>query len=960
MARRPPTNPFGTPFGPGGPGFEALGDIHIPRPPRRFWIGLAFVAAAIFLIIVAEPIVTLITNAEWFSALGFGGAYATRVELQLFLFAVGFLVPFLFTVGNVVLVLRFRTSGKLRAVGIKRRTLRSRLGVAAMIGGAILALILAFSLTSFWTDLALFMHPQMTGQHDPVLGADLGFYLTQLPFLGDVQSWLVGLLVVVILLTYGLHSWHGDHIDLRLQPRGTAHVSVLIGIFGLVVAFGAWLSRYGYVYGHDSAVWGAGFTDIHARLPLTTAQVVLAVLLSLALIANAASRLRRFRWIVIAVAIWIAAAIVVAIYPALVQRLSVQPAELSQEQPYIAREIAGTRQAYDLSKVQLQQYSGTGAVTSQAVANDQTTISNLRLWDTTPLQNVYQQQQAIRTYYTFQQIGLDRYTISGNYQQVEISPREMDQSQLPPQAQTWVNQRLVYTHGYGVVASPVSAVDQQGLPQYVAQNIPNTGPLAVAQPQIYFGGQESSWVAAPSAQAEFDYPNGSSSGNATSTWTGTDAPQLNGTNRLLWSMRTGDLNLLISDQIQSRSRILYLRNIQARVGEIAPFLTLDNTPYLSVVNGKLYWIEDAYTTSDNYPYAESGPTLPSSPGLSYNYIRNSVKVVVDAYTGKTTLFVAAPNDPLIKAYSAAFPSMFKPLSQMPTGLVKHIRVPQDYFNVQAQMYSTYHMTDPRTFYNREDVYSTQGITPYYVMMRLPGEPKAEYLEIQPYTPLNKNNMVAWLAVRQDAPHYGQTIAYVLPRSEVIFGPSQVQSRINQDPTLSQQYSLLNAQNSKVLKGNLLVVPIGGTFLYFEPWYIESQNGQSLPELKYIILTGSTSSSAVVYDSSLNGAISKLTGQAPPSSGPSPPSAPSSPQIQQLVKQALQAYQQAQADLKQGDLAGYATQMQQVATLLQQIQQASGQGTGTTPSPSPGASGAATPMPQPSLLPGIQPSPSPTG
>jgi uncharacterized membrane protein (UPF0182 family) len=479
MARRPPQNPFGNPFGSGPPGFEGLADIRLPRPPRRFWIGLAFVAAAFVLILIAAPIVNLVTNWEWFSALGFGGAYGTRLLIQVVLFVVTLVVAFLFAAANVVLALRLRTSGALRAVGIRHRTIRSPLGIVTLLAAALLALLVAVSLEGSWADLVLFLHPQTTGIQDPILHADMGFYLTQLAFWNDIQGNLVGLVVVTILIVLALHAWRDDHLDFRLLPRGTAHLSVLLGIYALVVAFGAWLSRYGYLNGHDSAVYGAGFADVNARIPLTTVEAVLGVLIAIALFVNAAPRFRRMRPVLIAIGVWVAAVIVVGIYSYGVQRLFVQPAELSQETPYIANQIASTRNAYDLNNVQSQNFSGTGNVTAQEVDNDQTTVNNLRLWDNAPLNSVYDQQQSIRTYYGFDTPQFDRYTLNGTYQEVEIAPREMQQSQLPDQAQTWVNQRLVYTHGYGIAASQVADQDQQGLPQYVAGNIPNTGPLTV-------------------------------------------------------------------------------------------------------------------------------------------------------------------------------------------------------------------------------------------------------------------------------------------------------------------------------------------------------------------------------------------------------------------------------------------------------------------------------------------------
>lgn len=937
MARRPPPNPFG-PGGPVRPPFEGFGDINLPRPPRRFWIGLGFIGAAILIILIAAPLVGLITDWQWFDSLGFGGVYRQRLAVQLLLLFVGFLVALAFSLGNVLIALRLRSSGVLRAVGIRSRSLRTGVGILGLIVSLVLSLALGLALRGLWSDYLLYRNASPTGIRDPILHADVSFYMLQLPFLNNLQSWLVALVVVTTLLVLALHTWRGDHFDLRLPPRGMAHVSVLSAVVALLFAFGAWLGRYAHVYGHDSVIYGAGFTDVNARIPLATAQIGLAVLLAALLLVNAVARFRRGRVIMISAGVWIAGAIVVGAYPAVVQRVSVQPAELQQERPYIQNEIQFTRQAYGLNQVQTRNFGGDAPITSQDIATDQDTINNLRLWDYTPLQNSYQQLQSIRTYYTFQNIYVDRYRINGQIQQDQVSGRELDTSKLPAQAQTWTNQRLQYTHGYGIAASPVASVDNQGLPTFVAGNIPPSGQLQVTQPQIYFGQKSSDWAVAPSAAREFDYPTGSA-GNAENNWQGTQAPQLSGANRLLWSMRTGDFNVLVSDQIQDRSRILYRRNVHDRVQEVAPFLTLDSNPYLVVSNGKLYWIQDAYVTSNYYPYSQSSG--------DQNYIRNSVKAVVNAYDGSVTLYTTNTNDPLIKAWQGAFPGMFTPLSKMPAGLQAHLRIPQDYFNIQANIYATYHMTDPRTFYNREDAWD-MPVGPYYVLMRLPGESKAEYLMILPYTPRSKNNLVSWMAVRQDPPHYGQTVSFVLPKDKVVFGPQQVQSRINQVPEISQQYSLLNQQGSKVLKGNLLVVPIGNSFLYFQPWYLESSENQSLPQLRKVILTGSTSDSAVAYQDSLPQAISQLVGQTPPAANngvgqqPSGQSGGTSAQLQQLVSQALDSYNKAQAALKQGDLATYAQQMQTTAGLLQQIQSlqqgqgASTSGAAASPQPSPSA------------------------
>jgi uncharacterized membrane protein (UPF0182 family) len=713
----------------------------------------------------------------------------------------------------------------------------------------------------------------------------------------------------------------------------------------VIVAVSTWVARYDLLYSHNGVVWGAGFSDVNARLPVLAVQAVLALLLAVALLANV--RFGRLGIPIAALGIWIVASIIGAFYPGAVQRLSVTPAEQSVEAPYIARQIDGTRRAYALDAVTTSDYGGTSPLTAQEVTDDQVTIDNLRLWDYRPLKDTYDQLQTIRTYYAFNDIDLDRYMVDGKYRQLEISAREVVADRLSPPAQTWPNTHLVYTHGYGVAASPVNAVVGEGLPDYVAGGIPPTGPLKVTQPAIYFGELSDTTVLAPSATQEFDYPKGNQ--DVYTSYTGTHGVRMTGAARALWSLRTGDFNLLISDQIQDRTEILYRRNIIDRVNAIAPFLAYDSDPYVVVADGKVYWIIDAYTTGSTYPYSE-----PATPG-GFNYIRNSVKVVVDAYEGTPVFYVNDPNDPILKAYRATFPSLFKPIDDMPASLRAHVRYPEDMFTVQANMFRTYHMLDPRVFYNREDVwaYATeqtnpqagpQTLQPYYVMMRLPGQSQPEYLLILPFTPRGKQNMVAWLAARNDAPHYGELINYVLPKDQVIFGPAQVANRITQKPEVSRDFSLFNQQGSGVVQGNLLVVPIGDTFLYFEPIYLRATGTQSLPELKRVILVDSAQ---VVYTNTLPDAINALVGQQTLSTGgtttgPPTTTTSSSPQVAQLVAQAQQLYKAAYDALKTGDLSTYATDMTQLGQILQQL-----------------ATLTAAPTPSPTPSPGAKPTPSPT-
>jgi uncharacterized membrane protein (UPF0182 family) len=935
MTRR--FRPF-DPFERGGP-LQGAREIRIPRPPRRFWFGVGLFGIAFLIFFLASPTVWLITELQWYDALGFKDVFTTRLTLQTVLFAGSFALAFIYLAVNVVIALRIRSGPGLRAVGIKRPSIRNAAGVIGLVGAALIALILSGGAGTQWQTLALYQHASPTGTTDPVLGQDVSFYLLTLPFLHAVANWSLGLDFMAVLLIGALYAWRGDTFDLNLSPRAIAHLSVLLGLFAVTLAAWTWLGRYDLLFAHNtSIVWGAAYTDVMARLPLYSFQAGAAIVLAGALIANA--WLRRL-WVPIGAALlWIAMLLIGQAYPAVVQGFFVTPSAQSYELPYITREIAGTRAAYGLSNVTESQFAGDQPLTLKDVQNDQVTVNNLRLWDYTPLQLVYEQLQTIRTYYSFNDIDIDRYTIAGQYQQVEISARELDTSKLPPAAQNWVNQHLQYTHGYGLAASPVNAVNAEGLPDYVVKDVPPNGPLAVTDPAIYFGELTSNPVLAPSKTQELDYP---STQDVYTTYKGTHGVPMSGANRALWSLKLGDFNLLVSPQITDQTQMLYRRNIVDRVTELAPFLTYDHDPYVVVVDGKVYWIVDGFTTGSTYPYSQSSTFQPSSSNpTDINYIRNSVKVIIDAYEGTAVFYVMDPKDPLIKAYQATFPSLFKPIDAMPAGLRAHLRVPVDLFDVQVAIYATYHITDPKTFFAREDVWDIPTaqtapgsaqlpVQPYYVLFRLPGEQNPEFLLIMPFTPRNKNNMTSWIAARNDGSHYGEYVSYVLPKDKAIVGPQQVANLINQQPQISSDFTLFHGTGSQVIQGNLLVVPIGNSFLYFEPIYLKATTASGLPELKKVILATQTQ---VVYTDTLQQAIDQLVGTSTPTTTPPPTTLTPAQiaQIESLVSQANQHYAAAYAALKIGDLTTFASEMQKVGQILQQLQQITGTlPTSTTPS-----------------------------
>ncbi|GAC1505510.1 MAG: UPF0182 family protein [Candidatus Dormibacteraceae bacterium] len=938
MTRR--YRPF-DPFERGGP-FEGGREIRIPRPPRRFWVGAGLFGAAFLVFFFSSPIVWFITERQWYDALGFKDVFTTRLWLQVVLAASSLAIAFIYLAGNVLIALRVRSGGGLRAVGIRRPSVRSASGVIGLVGAALITLVLSGGAGTQWSTLALFQHATATGITEPVLGQDISFYLLTLPFLHSVVNWFLGLGFMAVLLTTALYAWRGDTFDLNLGPRAIAHISVLLGIFALFLAGWTWLARYDVMSSHSNAiVWGAAYTDVMARLPLYSFQAGATIVVAGALVANA--WLRRLVVPLVAAGIWVLLLLIGQIYPAIVQGFFVTPSAQSYELPYIQREIDGTRAAYGLSNVTVSNFTGDQPLTLKDVQNDQVTIDNLRLWDYAPLRDVYEQQQTIRTYYSFNDIDIDRYTIAGKYQQLEISTRELDTSKLPPAAQNWVNQHLQYTHGYGLAASPVNTVVGQGLPAYVVENIPPTGPLKITQPAIYFGELTSNPVLAPSNIKEFDYPQGSQ--DAFTTYAGTHGVLMSGTNRALWSLKLGDFNLLVSPQITDKTEMLYRRNILDRAKELAPFLTLDSDPYVVVVDGKVYWIVDAYTTASTYPYSQAA-TFQGATDI--NYIRNSVKVVIDGYEGTALFYVTDPKDPLIKAYRATFPSLFTSMESMPPGLRAHLRVPEDLFTIQTQIYATYHITDPKVFFAREDVWdiptaqtspsnAPTKVEPYYVLFRLPSEQNPEFLLIMPFTPRNKLNMTSWMAARSDGAHYGEYVSFVLPKDKTIYGPQQVANLINQEPAVSRDFTLFHGSGSKVQQGNLLVVPVGNSFLYFEPIYLRAASGSSIPELKKVILADQ---SKVVYTDTLQQAIDQLVGTStapPPTTAPPTTLTPAQIALMaDLVTQANQHYALAYAALKAGDLATFASEMAQVGKILQQLQQVTGTTAlpATTPSPSP--------------------------
>ncbi|MFS8796140.1 UPF0182 family protein [Synechococcus sp. R70.1] len=729
---------------------------------------------------------------------------------------------------------------------------------------------LAWFLSQHWFTLLLWLHQVPVGESDPIFNRDLGFFLFSLPFWEKLQHWcfnLVLLTLVAVALIYFVELGLSEQrLTLALSLFAQRHLLILGGALFLLRAWGHWLERYKLLYSTRGVVFGAGFTDVHATLPATTLMSGVAFLTALGFWALARQGIRLnlplFKswcppWgssLLAPALLWGAylgfGLLTTRLYPHLVQTFLVTPNELELERPYLEHNIRFTRAGFGLTQVEVKPFPEEGSLTWEILQQNQSTLSNVRLWDAEPLLATYRQLQEIRPYYQFPYVDVDRYRIGGELRQVMHAARELDFAQVPPAAQTWVNRRFFYTHGYGLTLSPVNVVTPEGLPDFFLADIPpRISPrypevaevLQVDQPALYYGELTTTEVFVGAEARELDYP--AADHYVYSSYRGTGGvpiPHL--WQRFLYAWHFRDLRILLSRELSPNTRFLYRRQIRERVRQVMPFLLYDQDPYLVIQGGKLYWFFDAYTISRYYPYSEYLPDFP------FNYIRNSVKAVLDAYNGSIDWYIADPQDPLIQAYARIYPTLFKPLEAMPEPLRQHLRYPQDLFRLQAQQFATYHMTDPRLFYNREDQWQIPNqfrkgrrlpMQPQYLILTLPeerqkGSPnEPEFVLLSPFTPLNKQNMVAWMAARCDGENYGKLLVYEFSKQRLIYGPEQVEARVNQDPAISEQIALWNEHGSRVNLGTLLVIPIETSLLYVQPLYLEAEQSR-LPQLTRVI------------------------------------------------------------------------------------------------------------------------------
>src|SRR5215468_1427391 len=701
-----------------------------------------------------------------------------------------------------------------------------------------------------------------------------------------------------------------------MSPAAIAHGSALLGLLFVVKAWSYGLDRYLLLYGDNGVVVGASYTDIHVKLPILWLMIGLSVIAAFAAFANV--RLRSYRLPAAAILLVALGSVLLSgVLPSLFRHFVVRPSELELEKPYIEANIALTRQAYGLDRIVAKPFAAEQTLTYKTLQANKATIDNIRLWDWRPLYDTYAQLQEIRTYYKFQDLDVDRYWLDGSYQSVMLSARELRPSLLPPNAQTWVNRHVLFTHGNGAVMSPVTRKSTEGLPYFYLRDVPpiaDGGP-EIREPRIYYGEEGEDYVIVKSSVAEFDYPKGQD--NAYASYGGTGGIAIGRLpRRLLFAQYFGDVNLVLTDYITPDSRIMIRRNIRERLRTIAPFLELDHDPYLVISQGRMFWMQDAYTTSSYFPASQP------AQDLDLNYIRNSVKILIDAYNGTVAFYLLDPGDPIAATYQRIFPSLFKPFSAMQADLKKHIRYPDDLFLIQARIYQTYHMKTAEVFYNREDLWQfprqpgSNGIatmSPYYIIMRLPGEPHAQFFLMVPMVPSRRDNMIAWLAARCDPPDYGKLIVYEFPKDKLVYGPFQIEARINQTTEISQQITLWNQMGSRVIRGaNLLVIPIENSILYVTPLYLRAEYGH-LPELKRVI---AAYGEKVVMKETLSEALSALfatSGTARPA-----PSAAMEVPHAGAAQEALDRYNEAMERLKSGDWAGFGTQIEAMRGVLEKL------------------------------------------
>lgn len=863
------------------------------------------------------------TDFLWFVDLGHQQVFTTRIVSSVATALAFGVVAFVLLFVNARIARRMAPRAVLTSVGdlppqLEEIMVRLRTQLGPIIdqlifwGSIAIALAVGAGMAEHWQTFRLAFSGVDFGITDPQFGRDVGFYVFSLPALRLVSSWLTQMLIGAVVVTLLVHLVDGAIQPLsRLKgfaPHVKAHLSVLLAAIVASRAFDYWLDIWELNFSPRGQVTGASYTDIHAQIPAYWILIVIAIASAVLLLANI--RFKGWRLPVIALGVWVAAAVLIGgIYPAIVQALRVRPNELAAETPYIERNIAATREAFRLDDVETREFPADESLTAKDVVANADTLENVRLWDPNIVAQSYAQLQIIRPYYHFVDADIDRYVVDGTRRQVLVSAREMDTGQLDPQAQNWVNQHLVYTHGYGMVMSPVNGADSRGFPQFIIGNIPprSSTDVSMTKPAIYFGEATTDYAIVKTSIGEFDYPVGES--NAETTYSGESGVNVGSLfNRLAFALRFASTQILFSDYIESDSVVLFDRDICTRVEKIAPWLWFDNDAYPVLTEGRLVWVIDAYTWTNNYPYSERHNGI--------NYMRNSVKVTVDSIDGTVKFYVYDDQDPIIKAWGKVFPDLLTDSSDMPQELREHVRYPEDLFSVQAEVYKRYHMTNPRVFFNKEDLWQLPGesdgvaMEPFYVLTRLPAATTEAFEMIMPFTASKRENMIGWMAANSDPEEYGKRVVYRFPKERVILGPEQVKSRINQDETISPQLTLWSQRGSQVIFGNMLVIPLEQSIIYIQPLYLQAESN-AIPELTRVLVVYSDKVEMAV---DLEQALLAVFGQEPPQE----PTGTVEPGAVADIAEAQALYERAIEAQKAGDWAEYGRLIDELGQILSEL------------------------------------------
>ena len=917
------------------------------EPPRRRWIWLIF-GLILLLLFGGRTWLSYYVDTLWFGSLGYAGVFWTSLRWQWGVFAAAGAATFVILYGAFLVLkhTQFPDTAEGQTILIGGRMVRLPVGrmlrLAALAASLLIALLTASTMMAMWETFALYWHVPGGGPADPIFGRPLDFYLFVLPVWDIVSGWLLMLAVFACLMAGFFLLVNGGARALEGFRNSYQKVSwrAMSLAFALLLAVIAWrvdLGRYDLLFADHKVFSGVTYTDAHVLLPGLLALV--AALLLGAAMAAANAWLNRARWLFLAIVPAALCYVVLQVAAWYVGNFVVRPNELVREKPYIVHNIQGTRQAFALDDITRHDFSVDLSPQAADPAQNQPTLENIRLWDWRALQDTLRQIQEIRTYYDFPDIDIDRYQVNGRLREVMLAARELNLDKLPDTSRNWINERLIYTHGYGVTMNPVNGFTPEGLPTLWLSDMPVNSTVAgvkVARPEIYFGELTNSDVYVKTRQKEFNFPQGQQ--NSFTEYQGTGGIEIGGfVRRVLLAMDRGDLGKLpFSDDVTPQSRLLMRRNVVQRVSTLAPFLTFDPDPYLVIGDdGRLFWMMDAYTTTDTYPYS----THYRLGDQMLSYMRNSVKVVVDAYNGAATFYAFDNTDPLLAAYRRLFPSLFREASDMPADLRRHVRYPELLLEMQAQVYALYHMTDPEVFYNKEDLWNvasevsmnqqggqvTETMQPAFVLMKLPNGNDLEFVEILPFTPANRNNLIGWIGGRSDGEHYGRAVVYDFPKTKLVDGPLQIEARIDQNAELSGQLSLWNQQGSRVRRGSLLVIPIGHTLLYAEPIYLQAERSP-MPELRLVVLAlqdklayGPTFESALASlfgSAAPTGVVSGEANAAQPSSGSAAPAA----DFQALIAQAAQDLADYQKLTAEGKLGEAGQKLEHLKSTLEKLQQ----------------------------------------